>query len=311
MQTEFRCASIIISAFYFIHLFQRPHLSKCTWPTRTGAWSRGCAGTSLSHSWERKELLGTPRPGFFSKHSSLVFHGDELFWGENIGVALSDVKAPEISSDLFQHQECMSASRTWTSGYDFTEIIRGSVLTLKQSEGFCAWSITSTSTYEVHTILYYGLQSCFQHTEKTKPKLSIFSIYHQLHKVWHKSALRSTYAVYCMHYIFNYVFIFISRDALTCSSPTCSVPPGPVNKMRRSPKPWSRKSSKAFWFSSAPMKRFHLSVFSRRAVKTCSLTKSTRSSERTLTFSCPDGTRTPPSVMLRERKRSTQRLNAS
>lgn len=80
----------------------------CTWPTRTGAWSRGCAGTSLSHSRERKELLETPRSGFFSKHSSLVLQGDELFWGDNRGRALSGVKAPEISSHLFQHREQMS-----------------------------------------------------------------------------------------------------------------------------------------------------------------------------------------------------------
>lgn len=72
--------------------------------------------------------------------------------------------------------------------------------------------------------------------------------------------------------------------------------------MRYSRQPWSRKSSKALWFSSNPIKRFHLSVLSRRTVKACSLRKSTRSSEMALIFTWSEGTRTPASAMLRDTK---------
>lgn len=44
---------------------------------------------------------------------------------------------------------------------------------------------------------------------------------------------------------------------------------------------WSRKSSIIFWFSSVPMKRFHLSVFTRSTQKACSRRKSTLSSDST------------------------------
>lgn len=113
-----------------------------TWLKRTGAWSKGCAGTSPSHSWEWKELLEIPLVGFFSKHSSLVLHGDELFWGENGVVALSDVKAPEISSNLFQHQQHVSIQDTdilviWYYGNTWKF---WSVLIMKESVGFCTSS---------------------------------------------------------------------------------------------------------------------------------------------------------------------------
>ncbi len=92
-------------------------------------------------------------------------------------------------------------------------------------------------------------------------------------------------------------------DILTCSSPAWRVPPGPTNKMRHSRQLWSKKSSKALWFSSNPIKRFHLSVLSRRMVKACSLRKSTRSSEMALVFTCSIETRTPASAMLRNWKK--------
>lgn len=67
----------------------------------------------------------------------------------------------------------------------------------------------------------------------------------------------------------------------TCASPACSVPPGPVKSSSLLVQMWSRKSSIIFWFSSAPMKRFHLSVFTRSTQKACSLRKSTLSSDNT------------------------------
>lgn len=68
----------------------------------------------------------------------------------------------------------------------------------------------------------------------------------------------------------------------TCESPACSVPPGPVKSSSLLVQMWSRKSSITFWFSSAPMKRFHLSVFTRSTQKACSLRKSTLSSDNTI-----------------------------
>lgn len=75
----------------------------------------------------------------------------------------------------------------------------------------------------------------------------------------------------------------------TCESPACSVPPGPVKSSSLLVQMWSRKSSITFWFSSAPMKRFHLSVFTRSTQKACSLRKSTLSSDNT-TPTLRDGT---------------------
>lgn len=69
---------------------------------------------------------------------------------------------------------------------------------------------------------------------------------------------------------------------LTCESPACSVPPGPVKSSSLLVQMWSRKSSITFWFSSVPMKRFHLSVFTRSTQKACSLRKSTLSSDNTI-----------------------------
>lgn len=76
---------------------------------------------------------------------------------------------------------------------------------------------------------------------------------------------------------------FVTTSGLnsTCASPACSVPPGPVKSSSLLVQMWSRKSSIIFWFSSAPMKRFHLSVFTRSTQKACSLRKSTLSSDNT------------------------------
>lgn len=59
---------------------------------------------------------------------------------------------------------------------------------------------------------------------------------------------------------------------------------------------WSRKSSIIFWFSSVPMKRFHLSVFTRSTQKACSRRKSTLSSDSTTPTLSEDSwdTCTPP-----------------
>lgn len=179
-----------------------PCLGGCTWPTRTGAWSRGCAGTSLSHSWERKEVLETPRPGFFSKHSSLVLHGDELFWGENRRVVLSDVKAPEISSDLFQHEEHVS-----TRDIDILVwYYRNKQQVWFDHEGKCAESITSTNV--VYNV-YYAFQSYLQHKVKTNPKLFRIHYICPLHRVWHR-----VYVVCCIRNIYNYVLTFFFKSMI-------------------------------------------------------------------------------------------------
>lgn len=92
-------------------------------------------------------------------------------------------------------------------------------------------------------------------------------------------------------------FVFAS---LTWASPACSVPPGPVKSSSLLVQMWSRKSSTAFWFSSAPMKRFHLSVFTRSTQKACSRRKSTLSSDKATPALRAGswGTRTPPAPPL-------------
>ena len=95
--------------------------------------------------------------------------------------------------------------------------------------------------------------------------------------------------------IYPSVYVF-----LTWASPACSVPPGPVNSSSLLVQMWSRKSNIIFWFSSAPMKRFHLSVFTRRIQKACSRRKSTLSSDNTTPAlrECSWGTRTPLALPL-------------
>lgn len=63
----------------------------------------GYPGTSPSRSWclnPWRAILFTP---LFSTHSSLVFHGGDVFRdAETVGMLSTALKAPEISSDLFQ-----------------------------------------------------------------------------------------------------------------------------------------------------------------------------------------------------------------
>ncbi|TNN78183.1 hypothetical protein EYF80_011688 [Liparis tanakae] len=75
---------------------------------------------------------------------------------------------------------------------------------------------------------------------------------------------------------------------------------GPVKSSSLLLQMWSRKSRMIFWFSSAPIKRFHLSVFTRSTQKACSRRKSTLSSDNT-TPALRDGSwaaRTPPAPPL-------------
>lgn len=93
----------------------------------------------------------------------------------------------------------------------------------------------------------------------------------------------------------NLLYYTLMCVVLTWASPACSVPPGPVKSSSLSVQIWSRKSSIIFWFSSAPMKRFHLSVFTRSTQKACSRRKSTLSSDNTIPTLREGswGTRTP------------------
>lgn len=98
---------------------------------------------------------------------------------------------------------------------------------------------------------------------------------------------------------------------LTCPSPACSVPPDPLSRTRRWWLPLSRKSSRSLWFSSAAMKRFHLSVFGRREEKTCPRRNSKRSSTTAATREASRETRGLLSAMMappaRERTQTEHR----
>jgi len=82
--------------------------------------------------------------------------------------------------------------------------------------------------------------------------------------------LESQRALCCTPRSPTHLFISCMKSSTCC---------GPTNRQ-----PWSRKSSRALWFSFNPIKRFHLSVLRRETVKACSLKKSTLSSEMALIF---------------------------
>lgn len=77
----------------------------------TGRCSIGYPGTSPSLNWCLKSwqaILFTP---FFMTHSSLLCHGGDVFTGaKTVGMLSTALKAPEISSDLFQKMGALDRS---------------------------------------------------------------------------------------------------------------------------------------------------------------------------------------------------------
>ncbi len=69
----------------------------------TGRCSMGYPGTSPSRSWCLNPWWAILLTPLFSTHSSLVFHGGDVFTdAKTVGMLSTALKAPEISSDLFQ-----------------------------------------------------------------------------------------------------------------------------------------------------------------------------------------------------------------
>lgn len=73
----------------------------------TGRCSIGCPGTSPRCSWCLNPCLEILFTRLLSTHNSLVRHGGDVFPGaKTVGMLSTALKAPEISSDLFQKFAC-------------------------------------------------------------------------------------------------------------------------------------------------------------------------------------------------------------